>query len=67
MGVTELKRRFSRREEKLILKLAAEVSRNDHPNPERAGCPSPETLKALAQRQIPLYETENYRSTGDNG
>jgi len=58
MGVTELKRRFSRREEKLILKLAAEVSRKDHPNPERAGCPSPETLKALAQRQIPLYETE---------
>jgi len=58
MDVTERNRRFSRREEKQILKLAAEVSRTEYPNPERTGCPSPETLKALAQRQIPLQETE---------
>jgi len=58
MDVTEPKRRFSRREEKQILKLAAEVSRTEYPNPERAGCPSTETLKALARRQIPLQETE---------
>jgi len=57
MGVTNPDRRFSRREEKRLLKLAAEVSRTDYPNPERAGCPSPDTLKALARRQIPLEET----------
>jgi hypothetical protein len=57
MDVTEPKRRFSRREEKQLLKLAAEVSRTEFPNPERAGCPSSQTLKALAQRQIPLPET----------
>jgi hypothetical protein len=58
MDVTELKRRFSRREEKQLLKLASEVSRTEYPNPERAGCPSAETLKALAYRQIPLQDTE---------
>lgn len=57
MGVTGPERRFSRREEKRLLKLAAEVSRTEFPNPERAGCPSAEILKALANRQIPLEET----------
>src|SRR5262252_1282307 len=59
MGVMDPERRFSRREEKRLLKLASEISRTEFPNPERAGCPSPETLKALAQRQIPLEETGN--------
>lgn len=57
MDVTDPERRFSRREEKRLLRLAAEVSRTEFPNPERAGCSSPETLKALAHRQIPLEET----------
>ncbi len=57
MDVTNPERRFSRREEKRLLKLAAEVSRTEYPNPERAGCPSPDRLKALARRQIPLDET----------
>ena len=58
MDVRERKRHFSRREEKQLLNVAAEVSRTEYPNPERAGCPSPETLKALAQRRIPLREAE---------
>ena len=57
MDLTDPERRFSRREEKRLLRLAAEVSRTDFPNPERAGCPSPETLKALAERRIPLNKT----------
>jgi hypothetical protein len=57
MDMTESKRRFSRREEKQLLKLAAAVSKTEFPNPERAGCPSTETLKSLAERRIPLQET----------
>lgn len=57
MGMTEPERRFSRHEERHLLKLAAEVSRTEFPNPERAGCPSPQMLKSMAERQIPLQET----------
>jgi hypothetical protein len=57
MGVKGPARRFSTRQERRLLKLAAEVSRTEFPNPERAGCPSAETLKALAHRKIPLEET----------
>jgi len=57
MDMTDPKRHFSQREEKRFLKLAAEVARTEYPNPERAGCPAPEILKALALRQIPLDQT----------
>src|SRR5437870_5973070 len=59
MDMMEPERRFSRREEKRLLKLAAEVSLADFPNPERAGCPGPEMLRALAWRQVPLEQTED--------
>jgi hypothetical protein len=57
MDVTQPERHFSRRQEKRLLKLAAKVSRTEFPNPERAGCPPAEVLKALANRRIPLEET----------
>ena len=60
MAMMEPEQRFARREEKRLLKLAAEVSLTDFPNPERAGCPSPQTLRAMAWRQMPLEQTEDF-------
>jgi hypothetical protein len=57
MAIADSERSFSRREEKRLLNLAAKVSQTAFPNPERSGCPSPELLGSMANRQIPLGET----------
>ncbi len=45
-------RPLTRKQERLLVNLAIEASRADHPNPERRGCPGAEALGALAHRQV---------------
>ena len=40
------------KQERLLVKLAIEASRTDHPNPERRGCPGEQALSALAKREV---------------
>lgn len=40
------------KQERLLLKLAIEASRTDHPNPERRDCPGGKSLEALAKRKL---------------
>ena len=48
---------FSKRQERHLLKAAAAAIELDFPNPERAGCPAPNTIRQLAGRKIPLPST----------
>jgi len=59
MNVTDHAQHFSRREEKHLLNVSAEIARSEYPNLQRAGCPPSKILKALALRQVPLDETRD--------
>ena len=48
---------FSRRQEKSLLRTAAEAARSEFDSPQRVGCPQPETLKLLARRNSSLAES----------
>jgi hypothetical protein len=41
---------FSRRQEKSLLRIAAQITRSAFDSPQRIGCPKSQTLKLLAQR-----------------
>ncbi len=43
---------LTRKQERLLVKLASETSRVDRPNPQRRDCPGPAVLKAVADRQL---------------
>lgn len=43
---------LSRKEERLLVKLASETSRVDRPNPDRRGCPGRDVLAAVAGRKL---------------
>ena len=48
MEMSRPRSRFSRRQERSLLREAAEAARSEFDILERAGCPSPETLSLLA-------------------
>src|SRR5579863_5337702 len=48
---------FSRRQEKSLLRAAAEVARSEFDSPQRVGCPQSETLKMLARRNSSLADS----------
>jgi hypothetical protein len=49
--------RFSRRQERNLLHVAADVARSEFDSPERIGCPAPGTLNLLARRASSLAES----------
>jgi hypothetical protein len=49
--------RFSRRQEKNLLRIAAQIARSEFDSPERIGCPPEETLKLLARRSSSLSDS----------
>ena len=49
---------LSRRQEKQLLKCAADVLHSDHPNPSRQGCPGRKVLQDMAFRRLPLSSVE---------
>jgi hypothetical protein len=55
--MNEPDRSLSRRQEKKLLRAAAEVTRTEFDNPTRAGCPGSEVLDFLARRDPSLPET----------
>ena len=57
MEMSRPRSRFSRRQERSLLREAAEAARSEFDILERAGCPSPETLSLLARRNSSLPES----------
>jgi len=53
---------LSSKEEERLLKALSRVFLNDHPNPERRGCPGSDILKAIASRRVTLEEAEPWIS-----
>lgn len=49
--------RFSRRQEKNLLRIAAQIARSEFDSPERIGCPPEEDLKLLARRSSSLSDS----------
>src|SRR5262245_41363632 len=58
MEMMDSRKSLSRRQEKRLLQAAADVTRTEYDNPERAGCPTPETLELLARRRFPLRDSQ---------
>lgn len=52
-------RNAGRREEERLLSLAGRAVGSDFPNPERAECPGPDALKALARRRLSKLKTDD--------
>jgi hypothetical protein len=48
---------FSRRQEKSLLRIAAQITRSAFDSPQRIGCPKSQTLKLLAQRSPSVGES----------
>ena len=48
---------FSRRQEKSLLRIAAQITRSAFDSPQRIGCPKSQTLKLLAQRSPSVAES----------
>ena len=42
----------ARRDERRLLRIAAQSVKADFPNPERLGCPGSDSLKSIARRRI---------------
>jgi hypothetical protein len=57
MEMNRPRSRFSRRQERSLLREAAEAVRSEFNILERTGCPSPETLNLLARRNSSLPES----------
>src|SRR5574341_280038 len=57
MEVMEPDRSLTRRQERNLLKAAANVTRTQYDCPERAGCPALEALDLLARRRSPLEDS----------
>ena len=49
--------RFSRRQERNLLRAAADAARSEFDSPERIDCPAPHTVELLARRSSSLTET----------
>jgi len=49
--------RFSRRQERNLLRAAADAARSEFDSPERIDCPAPHTVESLARRSSSLTET----------
>lgn len=54
MSEEDLSNAISRRQEKRLLKRAAEIARSSYPNPSREGCPGREQLENVAYRRVAL-------------
>jgi len=48
---------FSRRQEKSLLRIAAQITRSSFDSPQRIGCPKSQTLELLAQRSPSVAES----------
>jgi hypothetical protein len=48
-----------RRDERRLLRIAAQSVKADFPNPERLGCPGSDSLKAIARRRISLTQADD--------
>jgi hypothetical protein len=57
MRGTKSEPRLTDHQERQLLKAGAAAIDSDFPNPERRGCPMPETVRNLARRRIPLEAT----------
>src|SRR5579864_6719032 len=49
--------RFSRRQERNLLRAAADAARSEFDSPERIDCPAPHTVELLARRSSSITET----------
>lgn len=49
----------ARRDERRLLRIAAQSVEADFPNPERLGCPGSDSLKAIARRRISLSQADD--------
>jgi hypothetical protein len=49
----------ARRDERRLLRIAAQSVNGDFPNPERLGCPGSDCLKAMARRRISLTQADD--------
>jgi hypothetical protein len=59
MKGTQTARPLTRRDEKRLIRVAAEAIKADFPNPERFGCPAPTALKSIARRQLSGSDVED--------
>src|SRR5713226_4572998 len=51
---------YSAQDERRILDALGRGLLKEFPNPERMGCPGPDTLKRIASRKMPLTEAEKW-------
>src|SRR2546422_10907398 len=58
MEMMDSDKSLSRRQEKRLLQVAADVTRTEFDRPDRAGCPTAETLDLLARRRFPLMDSQ---------